>query len=180
MMLRNYTMIYPTSNSLLESERWLKSRSSNLLLTYSVIDTTWLMHSQSMNSYSIHANTYVNTMRQCTHLPSYFTSSFLRLSHDGLHTIECVQRYAHDRWNPHDGTRTMEPAWWNSHDRTRGPTMKCTRWIRTIECAQWDGIHTMGWNPHDRISMMESARWNPHDGIRTIESARWNSYDGVR
>ena len=172
------------------------------------------------------ANTNVNTMRQCTHPPSYFTSSFLRLSHDGMHTMECVQRYAHGRWNPHDGIRTMEStrwnshngirtmesAWWNpydgirtmecarwnSHDRTPGPTMECARWnlhkgmctmnshdgIHAMgwnphdgmESTRWDGIHTMGWNPHDG---MEFAWWNQHDGISMMESAWRNQHDGI-
>ena len=124
---------------------------------------------------------------QCTRPPpSSFTSSLFRLSHDGMHRMECT------RWNAHDGMHTIERIQWNAYNG-----------IRTIASAQWswyDGIHTMEpvqWNPHlhDRIPLdgvrpMECARWkqwNAHEETRAIydeicmvKSARWNPHNGVR
>ena len=111
----------------------------------------------SLNTLSVDASrlmptTNVNTMRQCTPPPSSFTSIFLRLLHDGMHTIKCT------RWNAHDGMHMIESARWNPHNR-----------IRTKESARW--------NPHlhDRMPSMECVRmkrWNAHEGTHTIKSVR--------
>ena len=103
--------------------------------------------------------------------PSSFTSSFLRLSPDGMRTMECTWCYAHNRMH------TTECVQRNTHNS------------RTMNSVQWNlhGIYTMGsaqWNPHHgickitiRICTIDCLWWNAFDGMRSIECARWKRWN---
>ena len=109
------------------------------------------------------ANTDVNTLRQYTYPPSSFTSSFLRLSHDRMHIMECT----------HDGMHKIECTQQNAYNG-----MRTAAFIRTMKSPQWSlyGIYTMEpvqWKLHDEIHSMESSRCGNLDG-----PDGHNSYDG--
>ena len=177
-MLRSYMMICPAFNSSLNSECWLKSRSSNLLHTYNIqcdwynLVDTLSGAGFSPNSLSVDASPLMSTAAQihmwirCANVPP--PRPPLLLPSSIYCTMECIQ------WNAHNGIRIhmMESAQWNLHD---------VRWnlydgIRTLEFARWNPSNGMQrWNPHNGMQ-----RWNPHNGICTMESVQWNLHNWIR
>ena len=127
----------------LNSERWLKSRSSNLPHIqsdrYNLADAL-PVDGLPLNTLPVDAprlmptattNTNVNSMRQCTHPPVllylFSPPSIARWNtYNGMHMMECT------RWNVHDGMHTIDRTQRNAHDRSH-----------TTECVQWNAHNSI-------------------------------------